>query len=490
MKSGGNKDLFRPDSLENLKESLYRHAEQVSHWASLVQISGMPRPVLIENTIPLHLNEVEKSINLKLVEGVSVSEESLLEGEGAILILGNPGCGKTTLVKRLANLVLKRSERDKDFYQAVILLRMSNVREYSSIFELITQALGVASKNNSKDKSEKTLSHISELRILLLIDGVDVLSPSEMSKLLDEASCFSDSMSNAKVIVTCRTGSFISSWPKGSILEVLPLDEHQVEQYTQRYLGESHAFISALKASSVYDFATTPLNLMVLINAYSRIGYLPNRNADLYKYLVRLYVEEWDEQRAIVRKGSFVTKSPEEIVEVLSIVAFSMSAHGLHIARVDEIFRLSQQGLRFLSLDKEDFSLALEEITQSTGILRNEGDGLFAFSHLSLQEYLCANYMVRLPQLPAISLLSKMAGPLAIATTISSNPMLYLVHVIEHLANAEGFEGRALFVASFFNRVLVEFPGLKPEEFYIKNRDVFSGNAQKILDKQLSLTKT
>lgn len=486
MKKGDNKNLFRSDSLVNLKESLYRHAEQVSHWAGHVQILGMPKPILIERTIPLKISEISNTFNHKNSEPLLISEESLLEGGGNTLILGPPGCGKTTLLKRLISQVLIGSSKYRSVYQAVILLRLNEVHDYSSIIELIAYTLGVSTKGNSKDEANKALDLIRNLQILLVVDGVDVLSPIGIRKFFDDTLQVERYMPNSKMIVTCRSSSFVESWKGGNIVEILPLDDRQIEEFSKKIVGDSSTFLNVLKTSRYYDFVKTPLNLMVLGTVYDRFRSLPTRNTDLYRHFVRLYIEEWDEQRAISRKSFFGNASSELKLELLSIVAFTMSSNGLRVASASDVFELAKNELSFFNITSSDFVQGIEELSQSTGLLVLEGRGLFSFSHLSLQEYLSANYMVRLPVLPQPSVLSGMVGDLAITVAISSNPLFYLKHVIGHLASADHFDNRPQFIAFLLERLSVEMPGFNAKEFYLKNRGMLSSYEQEVLDKELA----
>ena len=92
-----------------------------------------------------------------------------------------------------------------------------------------------------------------------------------------------------------------------------------------------------------------------------------------------------------------------------------------------------------------------------TGLLLEAGHDLFEFSHKSLQEYLTAEFIVRLPSIPDdFSLLLLLPNELAIATAISSRPSEYLAQLT--LGALTGRDARFGFIRAFVSRLLLERP--------------------------------
>jgi hypothetical protein len=72
------------------------------------------------------------------------------------------------------------------------------------------------------------------------------------------------------------------------------------------------------------------------------------------------------------------------------------------------------------------------EIESHSGLILKSYDH-FEFSHLSLQEYLCAYHMVRLPFEPIMSeYLIQYPAPIAVAVSISADPSSWLSSLIYH----------------------------------------------------------
>jgi hypothetical protein len=96
----------------------------------------------------------------------------------------------------------------------------------------------------------------------------------------------------------------------------------------------------------------------------------------------------------------------------------------------------------------------IAEIETHTGIIAVAGPHTFEFAHLSVQEYLCADYMVREPLAEHFKdYVEKYPAPVAIAVTLSSNPSNSFAAVI---LTGTKIPLESLF--SFLTRLLLERP--------------------------------
>ncbi|MDF7807876.1 hypothetical protein P4E94_10545 [Pontiellaceae bacterium B12219] len=97
------------------------------------------------------------------------------------------------------------------------------------------------------------------------------------------------------------------------------------------------------------------------------------------------------------------------------------------------------------------------EIESHTGLFIQSGYDSFEFAHRSLQEYLAAEYIVRLPSIPVDEkFIKRLPNELAIAVTISSNQSDYFTDlVMTRLMSIEFFPD---FYTTFITRLLQEKP--------------------------------
>ena len=77
------------------------------------------------------------------------------------------------------------------------------------------------------------------------------------------------------------------------------------------------------------------------------------------------------------------------------------------------------------NLPKSESKSVVNELETHTGIIIQSGYGKYEFAHKSIQEYLAAEYIVKLPGFPTHNKLINFPSEIALATAISSNPTIY-----------------------------------------------------------------
>lgn len=104
------------------------------------------------------------------------------------------------------------------------------------------------------------------------------------------------------------------------------------------------------------------------------------------------------------------------------------------------------------------------ELETHTGLIAAAGFDYFEFAHLSLQEYLCANYVVRDPFTPRIDeYLREYPDPIAIAVALASNPANWFAAVVLRHVRRASMSANA--VQAFLSRLLIERPHFEISEF-------------------------
>lgn len=119
-------------------------------------------------------------------------------------------------------------------------------------------------------------------------------------------------------------------------------------------------------------------------------------------------------------------------------------------------------------LPRDEAIEVARELESHTGIILNSSFQCFEFSHLSLQEYLAADYIVREASQKSIpKYLGQVHAPVAVAISISSNPSKWFASWI---LESDWFEGLMEIYADNFNgflaRVVVEKPRFRVDELF------------------------
>ena len=122
------------------------------------------------------------------------------------------------------------------------------------------------------------------------------------------------------------------------------------------------------------------LSAICLVN-YFEGGELPKDRALLYRLCVEGLLHHWDQRRGI--RSDFAL---DEKLRVRREVALAMQAEDLAEYEIEKVQEIFVDVLR----DEHRAKTLLEHIRYRTGLLLERRVGVFAFAHLTFQEYLAA----------------------------------------------------------------------------------------------------
>lgn len=325
------------------------------------------------------------------------------------VLIGLPGCGKSTFLEWLQlRLASVEEELVLGGQQAIPLLL--RVRQLDPLALPLGNAL-IEKATASRDRAALAPAGWMERqleagRVFFMLDGLDELSPElrdeKMIPWLREL---------CRRYVQCRF--LVTSRPVGyppealrtlefAECDLLAFDEAQVREYAihwctsvrlaqnemeaearQEGKADGERIVEGFRENSyVRDLARNPLMLsaICLVN-YFEGGKLPQDRALLYRLCVEGLLHHWDQRRGIHSEYSLTEK-----LRTCREVALAMQAEDraeFEAARVAEIFA------RELG-DEARAQQLLEHIRYRTGLLLERRAGVFAFAHLTFQEYLAA----------------------------------------------------------------------------------------------------
>ena len=181
----------------------------------------------------------------------------------------------------------------------------------------------------------------------------------------------------------------------------------------------------------------------------------------VYSKVVSLLLEGWNRQRGVKRKTNFGEFEASEKLAFLSSLSYV-----LMVEFETTVFEKSQYLEAYENI-REDFGLPKlkgelveEEIETHTGLFVRSGSEQYEFAHKSLQEYLTAEYIVRLPSIPEIQKIgSLLPNEMAIAVSISSKPSRYFCELIFN--ELRWLEMSIDFYDAFISRLILERPELR-----------------------------
>jgi len=472
-----------------IETNLTAHLNEVLTWSERVQLYGMTAAQPTDtSTVELTLDSVPRRFRPMRGRAASVAEDSLLSERGHYLLLGDPGSGKTTTLKRLARKMFRQAPTSKlDHYQYPIVVRIRELDRDSSLYTTIANLLGLKySVVQIEDRQQKGLgivhhkvetlidgvpikSVIADVlnasKALLLLDGLDEVDSQRRHSLENELQGLAYMLRDAKIILTSRSGDFVSHIDGFDIVEICPLNRQQITAIAHRWLDEPNKFLEHLTTVPYYDLADRPLFLIQLVLFFNRHAYLPEQPSEVYKRVITLMLEEWDAQRKITRKSKYAFFYPERKIEFLAALAYHLTykTRTKVFSTADLIDAYLYVHQRF-GLPESEAKDVAGEIETHTGIIV-EGSDRYEFSHLSLQEYLCGYYLVREPWADhLVDYMSIYPTPLAVAVVLSSNPTNWFASLFLREQNIH--RATAASTSVFLSRLALEKPTFSPSPYF------------------------
>jgi predicted MPP superfamily phosphohydrolase len=363
-----------------------------------------------------------------------------------IVVLGDPGSGKTTLTRFLVMLAagaitMTGVEVAREPLPLRIAFRdfVERQRENSNLslidyleFQAKTE-LSLALPKNFLRKA------IDDGQAILLLDGLDeVGAPEHRAAMRDLVAAFSVSNGKIPMLITSRIAGYDDAPLSGQTFEVSgqtfevkndrilvafhqlvleKFDDDDLRTFvTNWYSVQEPAdpvardrgiadLMTALNADErVRELARTPI-LATLIAMIHRVeANLPGERAKLYNLCVRMLLETWPAQA----KRPFAEIDPGLQRAYLESLAFEMlmgrtrhSGETVNITRSDLVAELLPILRKRDRADEQDETVAgvierwIDHLEKHSGILVEQSTGVYTFFHLSIMEYLAAQGMER-----------------------------------------------------------------------------------------------
>jgi DNA polymerase III delta prime subunit len=472
-----------------LEEGIQRHLQDVERWSRNFQFLEMSAPSTIdETTIKLDLHTEPRKFRGSHTTKHKKEEDLVSDLENYVL-LGEPGSGKTTTLKRLVRYLFTSSPHSEaDIYQVPLVIRLRELQPGKTLYMALADIFGleyeqvvreyVKQRQKATDivvtviqtliqgnRIEYIIPHLlNKSGAVLILDGLDEVHVDIVPSLRNEIIELGRQLEGAKIIVSSRTGDYTVQLEGFHVLEICPLSKRQIKLIAQKWLSNSETFLSSLENLPYRDLTDRPLLLTQLLFIYKRYGYLPEQPSSIYKRVIRLLLEEWDAQREIIRTSKYSQFDPERKSDFLAALSYHLT-YVLREKRFSEDSLVSAY-LRIHSsfnLPKDEARQVAREIQTHTGIIVLGPHDIYEFSHLSIQEYLCANYLLRAPLPPKVTdYIQSYCAPLAVAVALSSRPGEWLSNLILSRNNITAFNDAC--TISLISRISMEQPFFEQSE--------------------------
>ncbi len=346
-----------------------------------------------------------------------------------LVILGHPGSGKTTQLKRILLWLAKRKpealELPAQMLPMFLRLRLATGKE-KSLLELAkaTVARGEDEKSPLSGADTALLERMHERgNLLWLCDGLDEVADEKIrarvAKLIAAAAA---ERKSDRFVVSCRFAGYSDDVaaeldPLLRALELSQLDDEQVatlvnnwysavecvvgraqgrtdaqsEKIAKRHAAELLARLSDGKFRSstrLAELTQNPLLLTAICLVHrdrGEQGGLPKRRADLYDECINVLLELWHRTHNV--QVSIAAKDALKVLRPLAL--WLHSENGRRQASAREMQPIIAPRLKKIRW-KGDAARFLETIRDESGLLTGYSTSTFGFVHLGFQEHLAA----------------------------------------------------------------------------------------------------
>lgn len=313
----------------------------------------------------------------------------------SFVLLGGPGAGKSTMVRKL---VLDRLEM-----RIMCIPFFVRLREYNGD-EPIEQTLIRAVAAQRIADAEMFVSEKLKLdHTLCVLDGLDEVRPHLHKRVCEQINTFYHKYfhidARAQLIVTCRKEAY-RSHPLDipQVCEVRPLSDQQIARFANNWPlkfpeGKSaQTFLRELNAAPrVLELARSPLLLVGGLMQYteSNLG-IPEERVQYLERIARWLLSDW-----ATAQGHPPDTFKPAYEKLLSKLAFFMQKHELNECPTEKVIELFRSWLPMFGFQANDAELLLENISTKTGILVRDVPGCAVFAQFGLQEFFASKGVLK-----------------------------------------------------------------------------------------------
>lgn len=238
----------------------------------------------------------------------SINLSTILDSCNRLILLGNPGTGKTTILTKIfknkcSSFIEGKEERIPVYIKLSLLSRATSLQQ-----EIL-----------SKLKAEWAKDYLNN-NIILLLDGLNEISVSEHHHIISEIEVFLQRYPKVPIVITSRKHGFnnIGSLP---VFEIKPLSKLDIYKYIENKIGRVDAFQQIMESRSLCELATNPMNLSLILKTWENSKSIPSNKGELYNSYIDLMFKREKNKRN--EEINYTSKK-----HLLSKIAYKMKSSG------------------------------------------------------------------------------------------------------------------------------------------------------------------
>lgn len=329
-------DFFNVEAMKDYKNNIESKYGEIKFF-------GVHMPVNIKkerkSLIKMYVKPILKIKDLKEKKVILESEsfifndksecyltvENLLEDKfsNKIVILGNPGFGKSTLIKYMMCKIVENNKVEK--IPITIEIKKMTTQNLT-IEEYIKNTLN--EEYNLKIEMSQLEKLILQNKVIIFFDGLDEIFDNKIRcEIKNKIEIFSKKHKDLRIIITSRIVGYNEIKFDENIFEIVEIqkfDEERLQDYVKKWfqceilcLNECEEQIKkfniAIKKINP-ELKYNPLLLTLILMLYSNNGEIPKTILDIYRSCTKTLVSSWDKEKNIKLKIDDKIEEKKEVI--------------------------------------------------------------------------------------------------------------------------------------------------------------------------------
>lgn len=331
-----------------------------------------------------------------------------------LMVLGGPGVGKSTFLRKVGLEALKGENGNFRHTCIPVFLELKRFTEDQiNIEALITEEFRTC---GYPDPQQMTETALKLGKLLILFDGLDEVPAANVDDVVSKIGDFVDRYSQNRFIASCRVAAYKGGFTRFTEVEMAEFDDEQIEVYIKNWfdstpdssrrqldaeMGTAQLCwdkLSETEHEATKELARNPLLLTLLCMVYDNSQDFPRNRSALYEDALNIFLREWMAEKRVRRKKavSQYLDIADEKRMLSEIAAKNFEDNRLFFSKDQLIDQIQKFGEGDANTPQAfNASTILETILVDQGLIVERFRGSYSFSHLTFQEYLTANYIVR-----------------------------------------------------------------------------------------------
>ena len=255
---------------------------------------------------PDTFNNLVEDKNKETVQTQKKATE-VIDKERQLIILGNPGSGKTTLAKYLL-YTLAQQRLQQNSGDIPIYIPLKELTTTETLENLI----------NKYEHSIEFYEQIKTGKVVWLLDGLNEIPPMLYKQTLSTITYLVNTYPQTGIIVTSRLYGYNGqlSLPAYQLNE---FTDEDIRSYILQQTGDETLYRQLTANPTIHSLTTNPLLLTMIVQTSHKTGTLPTLRCQLYEKFIQFQLN---------KSGIIKDKERQTVLKTLSFLAFSMRKYG------------------------------------------------------------------------------------------------------------------------------------------------------------------